>query len=60
MRFINLDWSYNKEEGVVKYTEAFDEAEWITKLDMLKDCMYDLNNKYSSVLKEEKKCHQQS
>lgn len=50
MRFINLNWSYTKGEGAVKYTEAFDDADQITKLDFLKDCLYDLTNKYNSLL----------
>jgi len=55
MRFVNLDWNYNKGEGAVKYTEAFDDADWITKLDMLKDCLFDLTNKYNSLLTKEDK-----
>jgi hypothetical protein len=50
MRLINLNWNENKGEGVVKYTKQFDEAHIILQLDMLQDCIFDLTEKYNSLL----------
>ena len=50
MKLIELHWSDTKGEGRVKYTKAFDEAHKIVQLDMLQDCIVDLENKYAAVL----------
>jgi hypothetical protein len=46
MKLIDLHWSNSKEEGLVKYTKAFDEAPVVLQLDVLHDCIIDLQEKY--------------
>ena len=56
MKLIDLHWNNNKGEGYVKYTKAFEEAHIVLQLDMLQDCIVDLEDKYNSLLaKPEKK-----
>ena len=56
MKLIDLHWNNNKGEGHVKYTKAFEEAHIVLQLDMLQDCIVDLEEKYNSLLaKPEKK-----
>jgi hypothetical protein len=50
MKLVELHWNDNKEEGFVKFVKGFDEINFVTKLDMLKDCIYDLEEKYNSIL----------
>jgi hypothetical protein len=50
MKMIDLNWSDIKGEGSVKYSKTFNEAHIIVKLDMLVDCIYDLQEKYNSLL----------
>ena len=52
MRLISLNWSDYTGEGSVKYTTAFNEAHWITQLDMLKDCIGDLTDRYNAILSQ--------
>ena len=52
MRLISLNWSDYTGEGSVKYTTAFNEAHWITQLDMLKDCIGDLTDRYDAILSQ--------
>lgn len=52
MKLIDLHWSDNKGEGSVKYTKAFDEAHVIVQLDMLQDVIFDLTEKYKSLLSQ--------
>jgi len=54
MKLIDLHWSYIKGEGRVKYTKEFDEAHIIVKLDMLQDVIFDLTDKYNSLLSQPK------
>lgn len=50
MNMINLNWSNIKGEGSVRYTKAFNEAHIIVQLDMLQDCIVDLQEKYAEIL----------
>ena len=50
MRLIHLNWSYITGEGSVSYTKDFKEAHVVDQLDMLKDCIVDLTDKYNSLL----------
>ena len=50
MRLIHLNWSYIKGEGSVSYTKNFNDAHVVDQLDMLKDCISDLKDKYNSLL----------
>ena len=50
MYLIHLDWNNNKGEGSVRYTKIFDEAGWVTQADMLQDCIFELTEKYNSIL----------
>ena len=52
MRLISLDWSDNTGEGSVKYTKEFNDALWIMQLDMLKDCIGDLTDRYNAILSQ--------
>jgi len=52
MRLISLHWSNNTGEGSVKYTTAFNEEDCITQLDMLKDCIGDLTDRYDAILSQ--------
>jgi len=52
MRLISLNWSDNTGEGSVKYTEEFNDALWIMQLDMLKDCIGDLTDRYNAILSQ--------
>jgi hypothetical protein len=50
MKLIDLHWNNNKGEGSVKYTQTFNEAHIVVQLDMLQDCIADLQDKYDSLL----------
>jgi hypothetical protein len=49
MKLIDLHWSDSNEEGSVKYTKAFDEATVVLQLDVLHDCIIDLQEKYEEL-----------
>jgi hypothetical protein len=48
MKLVELHW--NGEEGVVKFVKGFDDFNFVTKLDMLQDCICELEEKYNSIL----------
>jgi len=50
MRLISLNWSDNKGEGSVSYSKVFNEAHIVVQLDMLQDCIADLQDKYDALL----------
>jgi hypothetical protein len=50
MRLISLNWSDIKGEGSVSYSNVFNEAHIVVQLDMLKDCIADLQDKYDALL----------
>jgi hypothetical protein len=50
MRLISLNWSDNKGEGSVSYSKTFNEAHIVVQLDMLQDCIADLQDKYDALL----------
>jgi hypothetical protein len=50
MRLISLNWSDNKGEGSVSYSKVFNEAHIVVQLDMLQDCIADLQDKYNALL----------
>jgi hypothetical protein len=50
MRLISLNWSDIKGEGSVSYSNAFNEVHIIVQLDMLQDCIADLQDKYDALL----------
>lgn len=50
MKLIELHWNDNTGEGVVKFVKGFDEMHFVTKLDMLQDCIHDLTDRYESIL----------
>jgi uncharacterized protein involved in tellurium resistance len=50
MRLISLNWSHNKGEGSVSYSKIFNEAHIVVQLDMLQDCIADLQDKYDALL----------
>jgi len=50
MRLISLNWSDIKGEGSVSYSNAFNETHIVVQLDMLKDCIADLQDKYDALL----------
>lgn len=50
MKLIELHWNDNTGEGFVKFVKVFDEMHFVTKLDMLQDCILDLKDKYNSIL----------
>ena len=52
MRLISLHWSDTKGEGSVSYSKIFNESNVVMQLDM--DCIIDLQNKYDSLLANEK------
>jgi hypothetical protein len=51
---INLKWDDVKGEGVVKTLSYFDTAHYVTKLDLLQDCIYDLQNLYDEIILADK------
>jgi hypothetical protein len=53
MKLIELHWSYNIDEAIVKYSKTFEEESVIVKLDMLQDCIADLQNKYELLLNKD-------
>lgn len=55
MKLIELHWDNNIGEGVVKFKKEFDEAHFVTQLDMLQDCIYELTEKYNSLLTKPEK-----
>jgi uncharacterized protein involved in tellurium resistance len=50
MRLIGLNWNSNKGEGSVSYSKTFNEAHIVVQLDMLQDCIVDLQDKYNALL----------
>jgi hypothetical protein len=50
MRLISLNWNDNKGEGSVSYSKTFNEAHIVVQLDMLSDCIADLQDKYLALL----------
>ena len=50
MKLITLHWDNNVGEGRVKYAKAFDESHFILQLDILLDCIHDLQEKYDALL----------
>jgi hypothetical protein len=50
MRLISLNWSDNKGEGSVSYSKTFNEAHIVVQLDVLQDCIADLQDKYDALL----------
>jgi hypothetical protein len=50
MRLISLNWSDNKGEGSVSYSNVFNKAHIVVQLDMLQDCIADLQDKYDALL----------
>jgi len=49
MRLISLNWNDIKGEGSVSYSNAFNEAHIVVQLDMLQDCIADLQDKYDAL-----------
>jgi hypothetical protein len=54
MRLISLNWSDIKGEGSVSYSSVFNEAHIVVQLDMLQDCIVDLQDKYDALLAQPK------
>ena len=52
MRLISLNWSDIKGEGSVSYSKDFNEAHIVVQLDMLQDCIADLQDKYDALLSQ--------
>lgn len=53
---ITITWNPDRsDETKVTYSEGFTNADWLTKVDMLKDAIGDLWDVYDSVLEKEKK-----
>jgi hypothetical protein len=52
MKMIELHWNDNEGEGVVKYSKTFNESHFVMQLDMLRDCIFDLQNKYNEFLEQ--------
>jgi len=52
MRLISLNWSDIKGEGSVSYSKDFNEAHIVVQLDMLQDCIVDLQDKYDALLSQ--------
>ena len=50
MRLISLNWSDIKGEGSVSYSNAFNEAHIVVQLDVLQDCIADLQDRYDTLL----------
>jgi hypothetical protein len=50
MRLISLNWNDNKGVGSVSFSKTFNEAHIVVQLDMLQDCIADLQDKYNSLL----------
>jgi hypothetical protein len=50
MRLISLNWNDIKGEGSVSYSKVFNEAHIVVQLDMLQDCIADLQDKYNVLL----------
>jgi hypothetical protein len=50
MRLISLNWNENKGEGSASYSKTFNGAHIVVQLDMLQDCIVDLQEKYSELL----------
>ncbi len=53
MELVELHW--NGEDGVVKFVKGFDDFNFVTKLDFLQDCMFELEEKYNSILTKPEK-----
>jgi hypothetical protein len=49
---INLKWDTLKEEGVVVTKPEFDDAYRILQLDVLQDCIHDLQKLYDNLLED--------
>ena len=45
----------NKSKTLSKFKKEFDDAHFVTQLDMLQDCIYELTEKYNSLLNKPEK-----
>ena len=52
MKTPKLKWSEEMGEGSVVFPLEFDELDWITKMDALKDWRFELDKRYNDLLKE--------
>ena len=51
MRLVYLSWKLNGDYGEVTYTKQFDEESPALQLDLINDCIYQLQEKYDYILK---------
>ena len=48
---IALKWHEDKGEGIVNYSKVFINSHIVVKLDLLQDCIADLNKHYEELFK---------
>ena len=53
MRAFTVNWNPNKDETTISFSEDFLESAGITKADILKDALFDLENLYNKIVMEE-------
>jgi hypothetical protein len=49
----NVRW-LERDETKIKFTDEFENQNWVLKADILKDAISDLTNKYDQILKDAK------
>ena len=50
MRILSVSYGWNTDHTRIKYTDSFKNTDWITKVDVLKDVIKDLQYQYQSIL----------
>ena len=46
MKILSVSWNPEKDETKIHYTKEFLDSDWIVKLDVIKDTLYELENFY--------------
>ena len=50
LRILSVSYGWNIDHTRIKYTDSFKNTDWITKVDVLKDVIKDLQYQYQSIL----------
>lgn len=51
MQVVQINYNVNTDSTKLVFTKAYQESDYVTKLDMLSDALYELQNQYDELLK---------
>jgi hypothetical protein len=54
MKILSVSWNQELDKTKVHYTKEFLDSDWIVKLDVIKDTIYELQNFYDESFPKEK------